>query len=301
MTITPELTHVTCPDPAGPRQLALWNWPAANGNNSHVTLCVHGLTRQGRDFDELAKDLSRDRRVVALDVTGRGQSDWLRDPMRYQIPTYVQDMAPVLRHLCDQGMKTLDWVGTSMGGLIGLGVCGYLGAQWPVRRLVLNDASPALEWQGIARIQSYLGKQMEFESLQAAADAMWSVSQGFGPHTSEQWLALSAPMCRPVDSGHPNDRVRLHFDPDIAKALATATPETTAQGAELLWGLYDTITSKTLMLRGAQSDFLTAATAQAMGERGPRATVIELAGIGHAPTLVAPDQRAAIRHFFDSP
>ncbi len=324
----PSLHHVTCPDADGGHRLAYWQWgnPAA----AHVVVCVHGLSRQGRDFDVLADHLvnvaNGNIRVICADMVGRGESDWLEDPMGYQIPTYAADMLALLAQLHAQApMTTLDWVGTSMGGLIGLAVCGQPGLSnagppqeakapsggsaartaasagatllpVPVRKLVLNDVGPAIEWLSLVRIGTYLGRAVEFDSLQQAADAMWAISTGFGPHTPDQWLALSKPMLRPVNDAA-SSKLRLHYDPALAVPFKQATQETTLQSEKTLWQLYDNITAQTLLLRGADSDLLSPATAKAMGERGPKARLVEFAGVGHAPTLVAADQVAAVAGF----
>ena len=278
--------------------MAYWAWGDVQA--AHTVVCVHGLSRQGRDFDVLAQALvaragqaGRSIRVVCPDVAGRGQSDWLTDPQAYQLPTYANDMLALLAHLKPQ---TLDWVGTSMGGLIGMAVCAHaasVGAK--VRRLVLNDVGPAIQWEALARIGQYLGHAVAFASLQQAADAMWTVSSSFGPHTPEQWLALSRHMVKPRADGQPG--VVLHYDPAIAVPFRAVTPEAAAQGEALLWQVYDSLTAQTLLLRGAQSDLLSVATARQMTERGPRARLQEFAGVGHAPTLIAPDQVDAVAAF----
>ena len=281
--------------------MAYWQW--GNPTAAHVVLCVHGLSRQGRDFDTLAAHLVEkalgDIRVICPDVVGRGQSDWLKDPMAYQIPTYAADMLALLAQLHQQvPITTFDWVGTSMGGLIGLVVCGQPGLPLPVavNKLVLNDVGPVIEWSSIVRIGTYLGAPVTFDSIQQGADAMWAISSGFGPHTPEQWLRLSQPMLRPVDSAS-DSRLRLHYDPALAVPFRQATQESTLQSEKTLWQLYDNISAHTLLLRGADSDLLSPATAQAMGQRGPRAQLVEFAGVGHAPTLVATDQTAAVAGF----
>ena len=280
--------------------MAYWQWgnPAA----AHVVVCVHGLSRQGRDFDVLAAHLvgiaKGNIRVVCVDVVGRGESDWLKDPMGYQIPTYAADMLALLGHLHAQvAITTLDWFGTSMGGLIGLVVCGQAGLPLPVtvHKLVLNDVGPAIEWSSIVRIGTYLGAPITFDSVQQGADAMWAISKGFGPHTPEQWLALSRPMLRPVADAP--GKLRLHYDPALAVPFKQATEASTLQGEKTLWQLYDSITAQTLLLRGADSDLLSPATAQAMGQRGPKARLVEFASVGHAPTVVAADQLAAVTDF----
>jgi len=306
----PTLHHVNCPglaakttpDVAGHR-MAYWEWnDSGDAQNPHVIVCVHGLSRQGRDFDALARVLSRHARVICPDVVGRGQSDWLADPMGYQLPNYAGDMLALLPQVHAQApIKTLDWVGTSMGGLIGMAIAGspQLPLPAPVRRLVINDVGPSILWQALARIGTYLGQTGRFASVQQAADAMWAISTSFGPHTPEQWLGLSQPMVRLLPKAAPGDADAwtLHYDPAIAVPFASVTEEMAKQGEAAMWQLYDHITAQTLLLRGAQSDLLSPATAQAMTERGPRARMVEFAGVGHAPTLIAPDQQAAVRDF----
>jgi len=292
----PELLYIDCTAPA-PHRMAYWQW--GDPQASHTVLCVHGLSRQGRDFDVLAQALvARSKtplRVVCPDVVGRGKSDFLADPQGYQLPTYVADMLQLLAQLKP---ATLDWVGTSMGGLIGMLLCAYapsVGAS--VRRLVLNDVGPVIEWQALQRIGQYLGKSGQFATVQQAADAMWAVSSSFGPHTPEQWLALSQPMLKPVPSAQGGTAFALHYDPAIALPFGSTTEQQAKEGEALLWQAYEAITAQTLLLRGAQSDLLSVATAQQMTERGPKAQLVEFAGVGHAPTLVAPDQVDAVAQF----
>lgn len=294
----PTLNYVPCADADGGHRMAYWQWGAPD--TGHVVVCVHGLSRQGRDFDVLARRLvaasPRPIRVVCPDVVGRGRSDWLKNPAGYQIPTYAADMLALLGQLHQANpVSTLDWVGTSMGGLIGMGLLGAPGLPMPVpaRRLVLNDVGPALQWGALQRIGAYLGQTGHFESIQQAADAMWAVSSSFGPHSAQAWLALSTPMVKPVSGGG----WTLHYDPAIAVPFRTLTLESAAQGEAALWALYDAIRAQTLLLRGASSDLLSAPTAHAMTQRGPQARLVEFAGVGHAPTLVADDQTAVVADF----
>lgn len=291
----PKLNYVHCSDGGAGHRMAYWSW--GTDDAPHTVFCVHGLSRQGRDFDVLAQALlarsTQPLRIVCPDVVGRGQSDWLADPMGYQLPTYIADMAALARQL---QVQSVDWVGTSMGGLIGMGVAAHgeaLGIR--IRRLVLNDVGPALQWEAIERIGQYLGKNMQFDSLQQAADAMWLVSTSFGPHSPEQWLELSRPMVKSMGDG--SHRVRLHYDPAIAEPLRHLTQASAAEGEALLWQAYGAIGASTLLLRGAESDLLSSTTAQAMTECGPRATLVEFAGVGHAPTLIAPDQIDVVAKF----
>jgi len=290
---SPQLHFIDCPDASGTHAMAYWAWGDATA--SHTVVCVHGLTRQGRDFDALAQALLARApgplRVICPDVAGRGRSAWLADPQGYQIPQYASDLLTLLRHLQP---KTLDWVGTSMGGLIGLALSQHASAAaCAIRRLVLNDVGPVLEWQSLQRIGTYVGVQMRFDSEAQAVAALAAISLGFGPHTPQQWLALSRPMLRT----QPDGSVSLHYDPAIAQAFRAITPEAAVQGEAALWALYDALTCPTLLLRGAHSDLLSVATAQAMTQRGPRAQLREFDGVGHAPTLVVPEQTDAVCSF----
>jgi pimeloyl-ACP methyl ester carboxylesterase len=281
----PRLQHVQCLDPQGLHRMAYWEW--GDPANPRVLLCVHGLSRQGRDFDTLAQALCGHYRVVCPDVVGRGRSDWLADPGGYQIPAYVADMVTLLARL---NAQQLDWVGTSMGGLIGLGLASL--PDTPVRRLVLNDVGPVIQYDSLVRIGSYLGAPKRYASVEEAADYLWSISQGFGPHTREQWLALTRPQLKPDGDGFVG-----HYDPRIALPFKAVTPELAAAGEALLWQRYDAVRSETLLIRGALSDLLSHETAVAMTQRGPRARLVELDGVGHAPTLVADDQVAIVKDF----
>lgn len=294
--LEPTLLYIHCPDAHGGHRMAYWRW--GNPQAPHMVLCVHGLTRQGRDFDTLAQALCAQAgdtlQVVCVDVVGRGQSDWLKDPQGYQIPLYAADILALLAQLQP---VTLDWLGTSMGGLIGLAVAGHpeLPTFAKVRRLVLNDVGPVIEMQALHRIWQYLGRVGLFDSEQHAADVLWTTASSFGPHTPQQWLALTRPLIKPLDDG--TGRFMLRYDPALAEPFKTVTAESTKQGESLLWQAYDRITSETLLVRGADSDLLSHTTAQLMTQRGPRARLIEFAGVGHAPTFVAPDQVQAVVSF----
>ncbi|RUP30129.1 MAG: alpha/beta hydrolase [Curvibacter sp.] len=294
----PTLNYVSCPDADGGHRMAYWTWGDAQAG--HVIVCVHGLSRQGRDFDVLAQDLvaraAHPVRVICPDVVGRGRSDRLVNPSNYQIPQYAADMLALMAQLQQQASLTrLDWIGTSMGGLIGIVLAGQPGLPLPqpVHRLVLNDVGPVIQWSALQRIGAYLGQPVRFTDEKQAAAALWLISTGFGPHTPEQWLALTRPMLREL----PDGGLGLHYDPAIAVPFRALQEEDAVRGEAALWQLYDQIQARTLLLRGAQSDLLSPETARSMAERGPRARLVELAGVGHAPTLVAQDQRDTLVDF----
>ncbi len=305
----PVLKYVTCPggsksDP-NTHRMAYWQW--GDERNPRILLCVHGLSRQGRDFDTLARQLSEHYQVICPDVVGRGQSDWLADPAGYQVFTYVGDMVALMQQLRaqvqggQQGQQapeplTIDWVGTSMGGLIGLGFSSLppqvSGAR--IRKFVLNDVGPRLRIEALTRIGEYLGQPLRFDNEQQAADYLWSISTGFGPHTPEQWLALSRPLLKPAPDGQ---GLVLHYDPSIATPFKSMTAESATSGEAALWQVYEALSCEVLLLRGKNSDLLDADTAKGMTERGPKARLVEFDGVGHAPTLITESQIEPIRQF----
>ena len=305
--IESRLNYVMCPgaaravpggeDGVNQHRVGYWEWNQTGQlDHPHVIVCVHGLTRQGRDFDVLAQALSHHARVICPDIAGRGQSDWLADPMAYGVPQYAFDMLVLLTQVHAQyPIAQLDWVGTSMGGLIGMAVAGTpdLALPVPIRRLLLNDVGPRLEWSALQRIGTYVGESPRFASVEEGAAWLRVQSADFGPHTDAQWLALSEPMLRPGPEGG----FVLHYDPKIAVPMQGMTQEQVVQGEALLWNLYDAITAQTLVLRGAKSDLLTAQTVQEMAQRGPKAHSATLEGVGHAPTLVQPEQVALVKEF----
>jgi pimeloyl-ACP methyl ester carboxylesterase len=254
--------------------------------NRDVLVCVHGLTRGARDFDELARALCGQFRVVCPDVVGRGDSDRLAEPMLYVIPQYVADMVTLIARL---DVETVYWLGTSMGGLIGMALAAQAGT--PVRRLVLNDAGPVVARAALERIAAYLGQVPEFDSLEAAEAYVRAISAPFGPHSDAQWRFLTETWISKGSDG----RWRPHYDPRIAEAFRANMPQ---KGQDLdLWPVYDAVRCPTLVLRGEHSDLLARQTLQQMAQRGPRARIAEIAGVGHAPTLLHAGQIAIVRNF----
>ena len=254
-----------------------WGDPAARD----VVVCVHGLTRNGRDFDVLGEALASTHRVFAIDLPGRGESAWLGDPADYAFPTYLSTLTALLART---GAERVAWVGTSLGGLLGMVMAAQ--PNTPVAKLVVNDVGPAIEPAALARIGAYVGADPQFASYDEVAAYIRSISP-FGPQTPEQWDHLTRSCVRQ----RPDGRWGFAYDPGIAVPFrANAAPPD-------LWGLWDAIACPTLLLRGAASDLLTAATARAMTERGPRPRLVEFAGVGHAPMLLSPDQVVPVLAF----
>jgi pimeloyl-ACP methyl ester carboxylesterase len=281
----PRVRRVQCLSPVGLHSIAYTEWGAAD--NPHVLLCVHGLTRMGRDFDRLARVMADRYRVVCPDVVGRGLSDWLRSPSYYAIPQYVADMVTLIARL---DVESVDWVGTSMGGLIGIALAGQEDS--PIRQLVLNDVGPRLGPLALARIGSYVGQPVSFGSLEEAVDYQSVTAAPFGLKTRDDWRELVAPTLRQDDG-----RYVFRYDPAIAVPFRTTTPEAAAAGELATWALYERIRSRTLLVRGAESDLLTTETAAEMALRGPRPKIVEVPGVGHAPTFMPASEIALVRDF----
>ena len=254
-------------------------------DNPDVLVCVHGLSRNGRDFDALARAMAADFRVVCPDVAGCGRSDWLRDPADYGLRQYVADMVTLIARL---DVERVNWLGTSMGGVIGMALAGLDDAS--VARLLLNDVGPSVSPALIRRIGAYLGRAPRFDSVEAAEKYIRQVSAPFGPLSDAQWRHLTeTSLRRDADGGW-----RMNYDPAIAESFRRAT----AVGEIDLWPVYDRIRCPTLVVRGAESDLLTADTAQAMAGRSPRPAIVEVTGVGHAPMFLDEAQIAVARRFF---
>ena len=286
---TPRQRFVECLSPAGLHRMAYREW--GDPANRRVLVCVHGLTRVGNDFDRLARALCSAYRVVCPDVVGRGASDWLRDPRHYHVPQYAGDMVTLLARLDAQ---TVDWVGTSMGGLIGITLAGQPGAA--IRRMVINDVGPTLDAAALARIGEYLGRPVRFASVEQAVDYVALISAPFGLKTRDEWREITLPVIRPVRDEQ-GEGWLMHYDPRIGEPFKSVTPEAAAAGEAALWSLYEAITARVLLTRGEKSDLLSPATARRMCESGPRARLVEFAGVGHAPMFMHDDQIAAVRDF----
>lgn len=294
LSALPRVSSVLCASPAGLHRVAYQEW--GDPENPRVLVCVHGLTRLSDDFRDLAQALHKDYRVVAPDIVGRGRSGWLKDPMAYGVPQYVNDMVTLLARL---NVAQVDWVGTSMGGLIGMTLAAL--PQSPIRRLVLNDVGAKLSGEALGRIAAYVGRETEYPSRAAAHARLRVLYRGFGPHSEAQWDSLINAGLVEVPG---SDCVRVHYDPAIAAPFRHHYWQASHPGqppADLeLWPLFDAIACPTLVIRGAESDLLTADVLAEMTRRGPRAQAVAFAGIGHAPTLMHQDQVQVVADFLNS-
>lgn len=277
---------VQCISPLGLHHMAYKEW--GDPRNPKVLICVHGVTRVSDDFDVLAQALENDYRVICPDVVGRGRSDHLANPQLYQIPQYVSDMVSLLARA---NAQTVDWFGTSMGGLIGLVLAGMKHS--PIRKLILNDVGPSLNFEALRRIGDYIGQDVRFDRFEDAAQFIRTISASFGPHDEAQWHKIVSDVLKQDADG----KWMRHYDLGLSVPVKAVTEESAALAQTMLWASYDAIRCDTLLIRGVESDLLSAETAQQMQQRGPRAHLREIAGVGHAPTFVHADQIAIAKEF----
>lgn len=277
---SPRTLSLSSLSPHGFHRVVYYEWgePA----NDRVVICVHGLSRNGRDFDVLGEALAPTHRVLAVDMPGRGASGWLPDPTDYVFPTYLTTLTALIAR---SGATKVSWVGTSMGALLGMVMAAQ--RDTPVSRLVINDAGPLVEPAALARIRDYLGLAPTFATFAEADAYIRLVSAPFGALTDAQWDHLT----RTSVAQNADGRFALTYDPGIAVPFRnTAAPPD-------LWGIWDAIRCPALVLRGANSDLLSAATAREMTQRGPKPRVIEFPGVGHAPMMLSQDQYEPVVEF----
>jgi pimeloyl-ACP methyl ester carboxylesterase len=276
----PRTRHFRGLSPHGFHRVVYYEWGAPD--NANVIICVHGIGRNGRDFDVLAEALAPTHRVLAIDMPGRGASEWLRDPMDYVAPVYLGTLTALV---AASGADEIAWVGTSMGALLGMIAAAQPGT--PVQRLVVNDAGPMIEPAALARIAQYFGGDPSFATYAELEAYVRTISAPFGPLSDAQWDHVVRTNARQ----RPDGSWTVGYDPAIAVPFR-------AQPAPAdLWPTWDAIRCPTLVLRGEQSDLLSRDTARAMSERGPRARVAEIPAVGHAPMLLAPEQVAIVVDF----
>ncbi len=298
--------HVLCLSTHGFHKMFYTDWgdPASR----RVVICVHGLTRNCRDFDFLAQALAGECRVVCPDVVGRGRSEWLYRKDDYSYPQYMADMNALIARVSGwpvpagwlgqlanflrrrYGSRPIYWVGTSMGGMLGMLLAAR--PKSPIRKLVVNDVGPLIPRAALGRIAAYVGKDPRFKTFEELAAYVRQISAPFGPLTDAQWHHLTLHGARQHEDGSWG----MSYDPDIAAPFRKGPPQDVD-----LWSYWDTISCPTLALRGAESDLLLKETAEQMQKRGPRAQLVEFAGIGHAPMLMTEDQIKVVKDFLLAP
>ena len=278
--------YVACASGDGPHRMAYHAW--GNPSNPKVLICVHGLTRRGSDFITLAKAMSKDYYVVCPDVVGRGDSDQLKNPMLYAVPQYVADMSSLIKHL---GVSQVDWFGTSMGGLIGMVYASM--PKSPIRRMLINDVGPRIEPEAIQRLGSYVGQPFSFTNRADALQRLNEICASFGAHTPEEWETYNGPMLEQKDG-----LWVMHYDPDISVPFASVNPIMAKAGEMAMWHAFKQIHIPMLIVRGGDSDLLSAKTVAEMCKANPHIRSIEIPGVGHAPAFVKSEQIALAKEFF---
>lgn len=283
-----ERFYVECAssNASGLHRMAYYTW--GDPSNPRVLICVHGLTRRGSDFRTLAEAMCKDYYVVCPDVVGRGDSDFLENPMLYGIPQYVADMTTLVARL---NVTSVDWFGTSMGGLIGMVYAGMPDS--PIRRILINDVGPRIEPESLKRLSSYVGQSFAYPNRAEALTVLNRICASFGSHTPEEWERLNGPLLQEEQGVW-----SLHYDPKIVIPFAAVNPVLAKAGEMALWNHFDAIRAPILIVRGGDSDLLSSATVDEMLRRNPQARSITIPGVGHAPAFLKPEQIALAAEFF---
>ena len=276
--------HFLATSPLGFHRVAYTEWGTAS--DKPPVICVHGLMRNGRDFDRLAEALQTERQVFCPDIVGRGKSDYLADPKLYTNTLYAEHMIALIART---GAAQVDWVGTSMGGIIGMILASL--PNTPIRRLVMNDIGPFIPASGLQRIGDYISKDPVFDRLDEAEKKLRVTCASFGLTSDEDWRDFTRNSCKIL----PNGKVKLNHDQGIAENFLANIKDFD------LWALYDQITCPTLVLHGAESDILPAAVAEEMTQRGPKASLTVVPKTGHAPALMDATQIQVVRDFLTLP
>ena len=278
--------YVQCVDGESTHRMAYHAW--GNPRNPRVLFCVHGLTRRGSDFKTLAEVMCQDYYVVCPDIVGRGDSDCLSNPMQYAVPQYVADIAQLVKTL---GVSQIDWIGTSMGGLIGMVYAAMPNS--PIRRMLINDVGPKIEPDAIKRLGSYVGQPFSFTNRSEALNRLNAICATFGEHTPEEWETYNGPML--IER---NGLWIMHYDPNISVPFASVNPIMAKAGEVAMWHAFKQIHIPMLIVRGAESDLLSAATVAEMCKVNSYARSIEIPNVGHAPAFVKKEQIALAKEFF---
>jgi len=278
--------YVQCSSGESEHRMAYHVW--GDPTNPKVLLCVHGLTRRGSDFKTLAQAMCKDYYVVCPDIVGRGDSDRLSNPMLYAVPQYVADIIQLIKKL---GVSQVDWLGTSMGGLIGMVYAAMPNCS--IQKMLINDVGPKIEPEALKRLGSYVGQPFVFANRADALDRLNKICASFGEHTPEEWEIYNGPMLIQKDG-----QWIMHYDPNISVPFASVNPIMAKAGEMAMWHAFKQIHIPMLIVRGGESDLLSAATVAEMCRVNPYARSIEIPHVGHAPAFVKPEQIALAKEFF---
>ncbi len=266
------------------RELHYTEWGAQHGE---AVIAWHGLARTGRDMDDIAGHLSQRYRVICPDTIGRGLSEWSPEPLtEYCLAFYTRLATSLVNQLA---LDKFHWLGTSMGGAIGLHAAASA-LRGRLQRLVLNDMGPEIAHAATDRIRSYAGSPAAFATVSELEAYFRSIYKPYGWLSDAQWRRLTETSVRRL----PDGRVTPHYDPDMVMQFTHHADDYTQ------WDAWDSLDIPVLCLRGETSDLLLADTAEQMRQRGPRAVVATIAGCGHAPALNTPEQFALIERFFSA-
>ena len=267
--------------PAGYHELHYVEWGRRNA--ARTIVCAHGYSGNARDFDFIARELSADARVICIDVAGRGDSAWLASPLQYHFGQFLADIRSLLAHL---KVKEVDWIGTSMGGLLGMMLASQPSS--PVRRLVMNDVGAFLPIDALQAISRNLEAPASFATLEAVEAHMRHTHRDWSAISDAQYRELAIHGSREIEGGY-----RLHFDPAIAR-VARPIPFTPGL---FFWDAWYRVRCPVLLLRGVNSDVFPESVADTMLEVKPAARVIEIAACGHVPSLMCPEETAIVGNF----
>jgi pimeloyl-ACP methyl ester carboxylesterase len=288
-TLSPRSGEVRALGPHGLARIAYVEWGPEDA--SQVVLCAHGLTRNARDFDFLARRLAaKGMRVVCPDLPGRGRSEWIANPADYATPLYLAAMAAVIART---GAEQVDWVGTSLGGHVGMEMAALAGNS--IRRLVLNDFGARVAGAALQRMGAYMRLKRRFASIEELEEHFRTIHEPFGKLTDAQWRHIAVNSAVKTEEGD----FRQHYDPAIGRNFSW--PLMVDVG---LWHVWEKVACPVLLLHGEDSDLLHASTVREMQKRGAAARkglvrAIEVRGCGHAPALMADHQISLIEEFLE--
>ena len=269
-------------NPRGFHKIHYLEW--GERDNPKVIVCVHGLSRNARDFDFLASKLSEDYRVISVDMPGRGRSHNFTEAKFYNFTQYITDLVAMISRL---NIESLDWIGTSMGGLLGMIIASQNNT--PIKRLILNDIGPFVSAESMVRIRNYIGICPNLRSFEQAQKYISQILKPFGNLSDEMWHHLTLHGTTQLVDGS----YVLSYDPKIASAFAESPKDID------LWNFWNNIHCPILLLRGEKSEILTREIVSQMQNSNKSMIFTEFLDTGHAPSLMEDNQIMTIKHWLD--